>query len=399
MTAGKLPPSLSEKEFPLGDKPVRSINRKAVYISIWLAVLLIVLVIFLIPKADKQDIKSDEASLANAFMGGNRPETLDKMAKGYGDILQPADEPNEQPNDSSQRKQEKRDASKGANATSGEKAQSKDSVWQRALEREKERAAEEHFEARRSNILFRENSRRQVLAHGSEKGFNRRLPSTSSGGMLFDTGKDAGNNNREPSHQRALQGKRSPYTLMEGTIIPAVLLTEINSGLPGPILAQTTNNIFDSKTGKYLLIPQGSKLIGEYNSNVSFGQERMQITWKRLVLPNTESIDLGRMPGVDATGASGVKGSVDKHYDDLFVGVLATSLLSVGASLSQGPVNPNAVTPQQQIGQSVAQDIERVGTKIIDKATDIPPTIKIAKGTKINVFATTDFLLKPYRDD
>ncbi len=189
------------------------------------------------------------------------------------------------------------------------------------------------------------------------------------------------------------------FSITEGTLIPAILLSEINSDLPGPILGQVSENIYDTRTGKSLLIPQGSKLIGEYSSSVSFGQQRAQVVWSRLILPNTESVNLGRMPGLDRQGASGIAGKVDAHYDQLAMGALVTSILSAGLALSAGNSNPNSntLTPAQQLGQATAQGVMQFGTKVAEKVLDVPPTIKVKAGTKIQVFSTSDIQLKRYQ--
>lgn len=164
-------------------------------------------------------------------------------------------------------------------------------------------------------------------------------------------------------------------------------------------MGQVSENIYDTRTGKSLLIPQGSKLIGEYSSSVSFGQQRAQVVWSRLILPNTESVNLGRMPGLDRQGASGIAGKVDAHYDQLAMGALVTSILSAGLALSAGNSNPNSntLTPAQQLGQATAQGVMQFGTKVAEKVLDVPPTIKVKAGTKIQVFSTSDIQLKRYQ--
>lgn len=194
----------------------------------------------------------------------------------------------------------------------------------------------------------------------------------------------------------SLQRTGSPYAVLQGTLIPAVLLSAVNSDLPGPVLAQVTDNIYNTTTGKHLLIPQGTKIVGDYNSSVSNGQQRAQVVWSRLIFPNGNSLDLGRMPSVDGTGASGHQGSVNNHYDKLALGVLVTSLLSSSVGFSSGQANPGSTSPQQVIGQSVGQEVARVGTKMAERSLDIPPTISVKSGTRINVFSMSDLQLVPY---
>jgi len=128
----------------------------------------------------------------------------------------------------------------------------------------------------------------------------------------------------------------SKYQLMAGTVLPGVLLTGINSDLPGQILGQLSQNVFDSRTGNYLLLPQGTKVIGEYDSRVSYGQDRVLIVWTRLILPNGKSVSLEGMPGVDLSGNAGLSEQVDNHYARLLTGVVFGSVLGAGAQMAQG---------------------------------------------------------------
>jgi type IV secretion system protein VirB10 len=157
-----------------------------------------------------------------------------------------------------------------------------------------------------------------------------------------------------------------------------------------------SEHVFDSKSGKYLLVPQGTKLVGEYLSTTSHGQNRAQVIWKRMILPNQKTVNIDQMPGIDRSGSAGVKGDVDNHYEDLFVGLLATSLLSSGLAATQGNSNPHQLSPQAQIGGAVAQDVMRFGSKVADRNLDIKPTITVESGSKISVFATRNLVLEPY---
>jgi type IV secretory pathway VirB10-like protein len=122
----------------------------------------------------------------------------------------------------------------------------------------------------------------------------------------------------------------SPYTLVAGSVIPAVLVSGIDSDMPGPILAQVSENVFDSASGRSLLIPQGSKLIGTSTSATTSGQQRVQIAWRRLIFPNTASMDLPQMPGTDQGGYAGFSDQVNNHYLATFGTAAVTSLISAG---------------------------------------------------------------------
>jgi len=127
----------------------------------------------------------------------------------------------------------------------------------------------------------------------------------------------------------------SPYTVMAGSILPAVLVSGINSDLPGPILAQVCENVLDSATGKYLLVPQGSRLIGAYQNASAYGQQRVQIAWQRLIFPNTSSMDLPQLPGTDQRGYAGFSDQVDHHYLATFGTAAVMSLISAGQAVGQ----------------------------------------------------------------
>ena len=188
-----------------------------------------------------------------------------------------------------------------------------------------------------------------------------------------------------------LQAPRSPYEVKAGTIIPAVLITGINSDLPGMITAQVREQVFDSSSGKYLLIPQGSKLIGTYNSNVSYGQNRALVIWSRLIFPNGSSISLGKMSGVDLAGYAGYADKVDNHWGRLIGGVVLSSLLAGTAQSSNKGDDFNS-----QFTHNIGSEINRVGQRITRKNLDIQPTIKIRPGYSINVMVNKDMILKPY---
>lgn len=126
----------------------------------------------------------------------------------------------------------------------------------------------------------------------------------------------------------------SRFLVTAGTVIPAALLTGINSDLPGPIVATVTQSVFDSATGRYLLIPQGSRLIGRYDSQLSFGQGRLLMVWTRLILPDTSSIVLDRLQGLDGAGQAGLEDGVDRHWGRLLAGAAVSTLLGVGAELA-----------------------------------------------------------------
>ncbi len=148
------------------------------------------------------------------------------------------------------------------------------------------------------------------------------------------------------SNTGSLQPPASPYTVMAGTTIPAALVTGINSDLPGQIIAEVTQPVYDTATGHYLLIPQGSRLIGRYDSQVAFGQQRVLLVWLRLVLPDTSSIALDKSPGIETAGYAGLEDGVDWHWGRILTGAVLSTMLGVGSELAvsnQGSANGNTV--------------------------------------------------------
>lgn len=192
--------------------------------------------------------------------------------------------------------------------------------------------------------------------------------------------------------------KKTNSMVSAGTLLDAILLTEINTDLPGPIIARVSHNIWDSRTGKKLLIPQNSKLIGEYNASVGHGQKRAQIHWHRIIFPNQQSIDLKGMVGVDKKGASGVEGNVDNHYDEVFTGLMLSTMIGGGVRMSQGKYDRNEATITQEVGNSLAKESAQLGNKIADRMLNAKPTITVPIGQRINVFVEGDLVLQPYED-
>ncbi len=193
----------------------------------------------------------------------------------------------------------------------------------------------------------------------------------------------------------SVQNPISPYELQAGSIIPATLITGINSDLPGQIIAQVTENVYDSITGNNLLIPQGTKVIGVYDSKVAYGQERVLVAWKRLLFPNGKSLDLDGMPGVDMSGYAGFNDEVDNHYGKIFSSVILMSFLSAGAQLSQPQSLNNQYsqpTVNQMLAQSLGTNIANAGNMITQKNLNIQPTLEIRQGFQFDISVTKDIV-------
>lgn len=187
----------------------------------------------------------------------------------------------------------------------------------------------------------------------------------------------------------------SPYQLMAGTIIPGVLVSGINSDLPGQILGQISQNIFDSVSGRFILLPQGTKVLGEYDSRIVYGQERVLVVWTRLILPSGKSISLEGMPGVDMSGYSGLSDQVNNHYLRLLTGVLFGSLLGAGAQIAEGPQRTTDPTYGQLALQGAARNTNEAGQEITRRNLNTQPTLEIRPGFRFSIFVTKDMVLEP----
>jgi len=195
-----------------------------------------------------------------------------------------------------------------------------------------------------------------------------------------------------PTLAASVKPAQSPFEINSGTVIPAVLVTGLNSDLPGEIIGQVSENVFDTATGNHLLIPKGAKLFGQYDSQVSYGQNRLLVAWQRIIFPNGSTLEIGGMGGVDKTGSAGFEDQVDNHYWRLFTGALLTSIFSAGIQLSQPQTsNNNGVQGTgQTIGAAVGQQIGQLGVSISQKNLAIQPTIVIRQGYRFSVMVDKD---------
>ena len=187
---------------------------------------------------------------------------------------------------------------------------------------------------------------------------------------------------------------RSPYEIKAGTIIPAALVTPINSDLPGDVIGQVTVNLYDTVTGRYLLIPQGSRLIGRYNSEVLKGHDRALIAWQRLILPNGYSMIPEAMPGTDAADVAGMADQVDWHTKQLAGATLLSTLIALGGNYASGIDRDSREL--SIVGETVAQDASRIGQRVIDRELDRKPTIMVRAGRPFNVLVNKDLEMAPY---
>ncbi|MGI7120772.1 TrbI/VirB10 family protein [Campylobacter coli] len=188
----------------------------------------------------------------------------------------------------------------------------------------------------------------------------------------------------------------STYEIKAGWNIPAILITGVNSDLPGQILAQVTQNVYDSATGKYLLIPQGTKVVGAYSSNIIYGQSRLLVAWNKLIFPNGDTLNLDGMQGTSQDGYTGFEDQVDNHYFRIFGSAFLLSSISAGIALSDNSdTNSERETASDKAIAQAIQQMGQVASEMIRKNMNISPTLKIRPGYKFNIFVTKDIILEP----
>ena len=198
-------------------------------------------------------------------------------------------------------------------------------------------------------------------------------------------------NTREPA--------ASPFEIRAGTVIPAVMVGGVDSDLPGQILGQVRENVYDTATGHYLLIPQGAKLVGTYDNRVTYGQSRVLVVWNRIIFPDGSSLDINGMPGADQGGYAGFYDEVNNHYIRVFGSALLLSLFSAGIQLSQPQPNANGnnvYSSQQMIAGAIGQQLGNAGLSFIQRGMNLAPTLKIRPGYLFNVMVTKDIVVPIY---
>lgn len=197
---------------------------------------------------------------------------------------------------------------------------------------------------------------------------------------------------REIYNPHRIETPKSPWQVMAGTIIPATLLTGINSDLPGQIIGQVTEPVYDTVTGRTVLIPQGSRIIGRYDNVVAYGQSRALIVWSRIIMPDGTSIRIENLPGTDARGYAGLRDRVDHHTLQVFSAAALSSLITIGAELSDDDDDDIA-----RALRNAAQDgASRVGEEVVRRQLGVQPTIKIRPGWRLRIIVHQDIILQPY---
>ena len=204
---------------------------------------------------------------------------------------------------------------------------------------------------------------------------------------------------KEIYNAHGLQKPASPYQLMAGTIIAASMVSGLNSDLPGFVIAVATENVYDTVSGRYLLIPQGARLVGKYDNVVAFSQERALVVWQRIIFPDGSSIVIDNLPATDTGGYAGLADEVDLHTWKLLKGVALATVLGVGSQLAFGSGSSlgdsDLVKALQQSTQSTTN---RAGQRLVERNLNVQPTITVRPGWPLRVIVHKDIVLRPYRE-
>ena len=283
---------------------------------------------------------------------------------------------------------------------------------EQAAEAERQRIAAQARQAREAGVMIRSAGGSPAASIASALG-SAPIPSVQGADetgrsdgdrVALDPGRDQNNQQRKldflgqqitggVTNAHPLQTPASPYEVMAGSVIAASLLTGLNSDLPGMVIAQVTENVFDTVTGRTLLIPQGARLIGSYDSVVAFGQRRALLVWQRIMLPDGSSIRIDNLPATDAAGYAGLEDEVDFHSWQLLKGVGLSTLLGVGTELSIGDDESDLV---RAIRQSSQQSAAQAGQQIVSKNLNIQPTITVRPGWPLRVLVHKDLTRRPW---
>ena len=377
-----------EKKFDLVPKVnVKNLNKNVIY-AIAGGVFIVIFMIALIPKKEKPKEVKEKINVSDRELITNLPSDYKNIKEEEIPDLKPAEQQNTEP----------------IPDTYTPTSYSQTTYTPNTYEQSYGAPKEENISYKKSKISFTkeavnntQNTNPQGTVIESQNGQNNQKTED------YDQ-------NRQASKEKFLQEQRSsgfylnsfqqsqisPYEIKVGSIIPAVLITSINSDLPGGIIAQIRENVYDSTTGRHLLLPQGSKIYGIYDSNISYAQNRILIVWQRIILPNGESIALENMPGVDLSGSAGLRDKTNYHSLQLLRGVVLSAVFGAGTAIvtyeKDGDNNY-----MSEAGRGAGENIDTIGQKMADKDLNRQPTIEIRQGNKFNILVHKDMILKPLR--
>jgi len=279
---------------------------------------------------------------------------------------------------------------------------------EQAAEAERQRIAAQAAQAREAGVMVQSSGRAaSAVAGATAEAATSATPasdSAQSDRLALNPDSDPNNQQRKLDfvgqsasggiyNAHTLQTPASPHQVMAGSVIAASLLTGLNSDLPGMVVAQVTEPVFDTVTGRTLLIPQGSRLIGSYDSVVAFGQSRALLVWQRIILPDGSSIQIDNLPATDAAGYAGLSDKVDYHTWRLLKGVVLSTLLGVGTELSIGNDESDLV---RALSQSTQQSANQAGQQIVTKNLNVQPTITVRPGWPLRIIVHKDLVLRPW---
>ncbi len=197
-------------------------------------------------------------------------------------------------------------------------------------------------------------------------------------------------------NSHSLTAPLSPYELKAGAVVPAVLLTGVDTAREGPVVATVSQNVFDTVSGRHLLIPQGARLIGRHEGESSYGDRRAFLKWERLILPNGKSLILSEEPGVDAQGAVGVRGQVDRRLFPLLAGTLFAGAITTLGQIARDD-GGNSRSLIGDVGDAAAIEGSQIGGRLVDRELQVRPSIRLQAGAPVRVMITRDLILEPYR--
>lgn len=278
---------------------------------------------------------------------------------------------------------------------------------EQAAEAERQQLAQQANQARESGVLVQTSARPPASAVAPAAPAVAPIdttPADNSGKLDLDPDRDENAQQRKIDFAsrnatdsiydgHGLQNPVSPYEVMAGSVISASLITGLDSDLPGTVIAQVTENVFDTVTGRILLIPQGSRLIGQYDSVVAYGQKRALLVWQRIILPDGSSIQIDNLPAADTAGYSGLQDKVDFHTWQLLKGVALSTLLGIGTQISIGSDQSDLI---RAIRESAQQSTSEAGERIVMKQLDVQPTLKVRPGWPLRVIVHKDLVLRKW---
>ncbi len=273
---------------------------------------------------------------------------------------------------------------------------------EQAAEAERQRIEAQAHQAREAGVLVQSSARPATVADsGASPAATTTEPKAD--GLNLDPDHDQNGQQRKLDfmaqgvngtvNPHAMETPISPYEVMAGSVIAASLITGLDSDLPGAVIAQVTENVFDTVTGRILLIPQGARLIGKYDSVVAFGQKRALLVWQRIILPDGSSIQIDNLPATDTAGYAGLQDKVDFHTWQLLKGVALSTLLGIGTQISIGDDRSDLI---RAIRESTQQSTSQAGQQIVMRQLNVQPTLKVRPGWPLRVIVHKDLVLKAW---